>query len=64
MAQRNFKVKLKIKRVPQLLCMYCLSLLRESVWGGDQSNQKQLTQVIHANLKWKKKKKKVCVICH
>lgn len=60
MAQRNFKVKLKIKRVPQLLCMYCLSLLRESVWGGDQSNQKQLTQVIHANLKWKKKKKK-CV---
>ena len=63
MAQRNFKVKLKIKRVPQLLCMYCLSLLRESVWGGDQSNQKQLTQVIHANLKLKKKKKKR-VICH
>ena len=63
MAQRNFKVKLKIKRVPQLLCMYCLSLLRESVWGGDQSNQKQLTQVIHANFKLKKKKKKR-VICH
>lgn len=40
--------------------MYCLSLLRESVWGGDRSHGKRLTQVTHSNLEWKSK----CMICH